>query len=275
MAFDPWLEYALRVINGTYGDEVSVLEKKKNLLKFGQNESVGTSEATIMELAGSETEETYVSTNAIDSLVCTDASFTGDIRIEGHYVDGDGNYVFSVQTVTANGQTRVALDQNLARCTRINTADETTFSTPASDKVYVFQNGATTNGIPDTASEVHCIMSANERSSKKASTTISWRDYAIVTNVYADVNKKQSATVDIRLKIRENGSGQGRNPGGFRTNIVRSVSTTGSGGFVYEPKPYIIIPKSSDVLLSATASTTGVSVSAGFGSVLASVKGTD
>lgn len=62
---DPEISYALQRILNSYGDECSVTEKSKALLKFGRNESVGTSSSTLMTLAGSETNETYVSTNAI------------------------------------------------------------------------------------------------------------------------------------------------------------------------------------------------------------------
>lgn len=48
------VHHALEVIEDTYGDAVSVDLKKKDLLKFGRNEAVGTTEATIMTLPAGE-----------------------------------------------------------------------------------------------------------------------------------------------------------------------------------------------------------------------------
>lgn len=267
---DPLLQQAIGEIYATYGDLVSVSAKNKLLLKFGQNENVGTSESTIMELAGSEVAETYVETNAIDSISCTDDNFTGNIYIEGHTISG-GLLTFVSQTVAVTGQTRAALTTPLARATRAECADTSTFATPATDKVYIFENGTLSAGVPQTASAVHLIMSANERQTKKASTAISNSDYAIVTKIYADINKKTSALADVRFKVRELTSGQGRRPGGFKTKLIRTLNTSAQGNLVFNPVPYLIVPKNSDVIMTGVASTTAVSISAGFDSFLASV----
>ena len=67
------IQNAIDVISDKYGDEVSVEQKKKNLFKFGRNASVGTTGATIMTLAGSETEETYVNRNLITTISSSSA----------------------------------------------------------------------------------------------------------------------------------------------------------------------------------------------------------
>lgn len=267
---DYWIQHAIREVSNTYGDTISVSSKKKSLLKFGQNDAVGTSETTIMELAGSEVAETYVATNAIDSLICTDNAFTGDIYIEGHTISGS-DLTFVTQTVTASGQTRVAFGTALARVTRMECADTTTFATPSTDKVYAYENGTDTGGVPDDATTVHCILSASERQSKKASTAISSVDYCIVTRIYADMNKKTAALADIRFKVRELGSGTGRRPGGFKTKLIRTLNTNGTGSFDFVALPYLIIPKNTDIIITGLASTTAVSISAGFDAALASV----
>jgi hypothetical protein len=262
---ESFVSQAIAEILNTYADTVVV--KNKSLLKFGQNDSVGSSsQCTIMELGGSETEETYLATNAIDSLVCTDGSFTGNIYIEGHSISG-GLLTFQTQTVAANGQTRVPLTIALARASRMECADTGTFSTPADDKVYVYENTSLSSGVPSDATKIHLIMSAFERQSKKASTALSSTDYAAVTKIYADVNKKTSATCDIRFRIRQLTAG-----GGFKTKLIRTLSTDGSNHFEFEPRPFIIIPKNSDVIMTGLASTTGVSVSAGFNSLLLQVQ---
>ena len=111
---DFWVSHAYNLIYDTYGDVVRV--KPKNLLKFGRNENVTTGECTIMELAGSETAETYVSTNAITHVISDDAN-TGDLYIEGHTISGS-DLTFATQTVTLTGTTAKALTTPLARATR-------------------------------------------------------------------------------------------------------------------------------------------------------------
>lgn len=270
-----WIKQAIREVYETYGDVVSVYEKRKSLLKFGQNVNVGTSEATIMEFAGSEVTETYSTSNDVDSFSCTDASFTGQVVIEGHYFVGN-LLVFHVQIVTADGQNRVALSQSLARVTRVECYDETTFSTPSTDVCYVYKNGSLTGGVPDTTSDVRCLMTARERQSKKSATSISATDYAFVTSIYADVNKKTSASVDVRFKTRELNldagmSTKGRKIGGMKTKTIRSLNTAGKDGFDFDYEPFFIVPKNSDMEMTAEASNTAVSVSAGIGILLAKV----
>ena len=52
---DPAIKSALDIIYGDYSDIVSVDAKKKQLRKWGTNESVGTSGAVIMTLGSGET----------------------------------------------------------------------------------------------------------------------------------------------------------------------------------------------------------------------------
>ena len=217
-SLDPWTNHAARVIKDTYGD--TVLVKPKNLLKFGQNPNVGTSETTVMELAGSEIAETYVSTNIIDTISSDDGDNTQAVKIEGHTIDGNGNLTFVVQSATLNGQNKVTLGTPLARATRIYNNSGTVLA--ANSKVYVYEDSAITTGTPDDDTKVHLIMSAGEEQSLKAATAFSKVDYGLVTSIYGGVNKKTSALVDIRLKIREKN-------GVFRTQFLDTVNSAGSG----------------------------------------------
>lgn len=96
----PLIRHAINEIYSTYGDVVSVNEKAKSLLKFGQNALVGTSQATVMTLPAGILAETYVTTNAIDSVSSSDNGDTQLVYVEGHTIDGDGNLTFISQTVT-------------------------------------------------------------------------------------------------------------------------------------------------------------------------------
>lgn len=267
---DGWMELAIKEIKKTYGVDVSIATKAKSLRKFGQNESVGTTEATIMELAGSEVAETYATTNSIDSLICTDANFDGLMYVEGHTIS-NGLLTFKSQLVQANGQTRAPLTTPLARASRLECADETTFTTPATDKVYVYEDSSVSGGVPQTASKVHLMISGFERQSKKLSTAFSQFDYFLLSDLYIDINKKTTALCDVRLKVRELGEGQGRLPGGFKTKVIRTINTAALSTLDMEFRPFRIVPANSDAIVTALASTTGVSISGGFNGILAGV----
>lgn len=47
---DPYLRHAIDVISSTYGDLVSVTNKKKDLLKFGTHTCIGTGWETLAEM---------------------------------------------------------------------------------------------------------------------------------------------------------------------------------------------------------------------------------
>jgi len=257
---DYWVQHASRVIQGAYGDVVYI--KDKNLLKFGENTSVGTAQETIMQLQGAEIAETYVSTNAITHIISDNAGNTGDYYLEGHAIDGS-DLTFVTQTGTLNGTTAVALATPIARASRLENRGSSELV--ASSTVYVYEGGAVTSGVPDDDSEVHIVMIAGEDQSLKASTSFSSVDYGLITEIYGSINRKQSGGfANIRLKIRE--------PGGvFKTKFKVGVATDGAGVFSVEFRPFLIVPKNYDVIMTADASVTGTAISAGFNALLATV----
>jgi hypothetical protein len=256
-----WMEHALRRIRNEYDD--FVFDRNRDLLKFGQITSAGTDKAAIMGLAGSAINEVYATTNAITHLVSNDSN-TQLIRVEGHYLDADNNLIFHFQLITLTGTTPVALSQPLARVTRLENKGITNLVDDST--VYAMQGtDVDMNGDPNTDAEAHITMGADDNQSLKAATAFSYRDYGLITEVYAGVNKKTTALVDIRLEVREQG-------GLFQTKFIDTVNTGGSGRFTQPFRPFLIVPKNADVRLTATASTTGVSVSGGFNVLLAGVK---
>lgn len=250
--YAPGLEYrllhAVRQIKDANGDEVYV--KPKSLAKFGSNQLVGTSYATVMDLPSGVVDETFVSTNAITHLSSSNAGDTQEIVVEGHTIDGSGNLTFSVQTVTLAGQTKTALTTPLARCTRAYNNG----ATDLAGDLYFYEDGTVTSGVPDTASEVHLIVKSTQNQSSKAATSTSQYDYWLLTGIDGSVNKKTSATVDIELQVRNKGKV-------FRTIFNFSLSSSGQSTAEYNLDPCIIIEPNSDVRLRAIASTTAVSVS--------------
>lgn len=259
MPTDPLLQQAINEIRSTYGVDVSTAQKQKSLLKFGRNENVGTGGATIMDFAGAETDETYVSTNAITHIASSSTSDTEVIRVEGHTIDGNGDLTFTVQSVTLAGQTKTPLSTPLARATRAYNAG----SANLVGTVYVAEDVTFTSGVPQTASAVHVIIPAGKNQSRKASTAISAVDFWIVTNIYADVLEKTAASADVDLQVREKG-------GVFRQVATLGVASDHQGRLDFVPP--LIIPANSDVRLRATASASSTDVSGGIQGYLASVK---
>lgn len=244
----------------TYGDRVSAIQKKKSLLKFGRNGAVGSStRVTVWNQSG---DETYVTTNAIDTISSSSGSDSQEVTIEGHTVSGtgaDAQFTFVTQTATLNGQTKVVLGTPLARMSRIVNNDTTVFA----GDIYGYEDTAITAGVPNDATKIHAKIVAGDNQTFKASTTFSNSDYYFVSQVYASVSQKTSAAADIRLERRLVG-------GVFRPFFEFTASYQGGVASVHF-SPCLIVPKNSDVRLTAPASTTNVGVNAGFNGFLASV----
>ncbi len=245
-SLDPWVNHAIQEAKFTYGNNIVL--KPKSILKFGRIDSLGTSEETIWQRAG---HETYVATNAIDKISSDDATDTQQVKVEGHTVDGDGNFEFVVQTVTLAGQTETALSVPLARASRMYNIGSTDFA----GTVYVYEDDTVVAGVPQTTAKIHLQSTGANNQSQKAATTVSSADAWLITSLFGAVNKKTSAQVDITLQIREKGSV-------FRNKAQTGVSTTGGSSSMMLFQPYIIVPPNADVRIIAAASTTSVAVDA-------------
>ena len=245
------LRHAIAEIKRTYG--VNAHLKNKSLIKFGRNPALGTSRGTIQVYGGNDT---YLSSNGITHFSSSDDGDEQDIVVEGHTVDGSGDFTFVVQPATLGGFTKTALTTPLARCTRVYNDDATDFA----GDVYVYENGATvTDGVP--GSLIHNKVLAGRNQSEKCSTTISKVDYWIITGVSVGVLQKTAATVDGVLEIRNKGKT-------FR-QLLPIPAASGGAPSQISLDPYIIAPANSDVRLTGIASTTNVEVTGIIGGYLA------
>lgn len=256
---------AMNEIRKQFGDRVSISKKGKSLLKFGKDPTLAlNTETTVMELLGSETSETYVSTNIIDRFVSDDSGLIGSIYVEGHTIDADGKAQFSIQTIQANGLTPVALTTPIFRVSRIS--NQTGTALAASKKGYIYQSTASvTSGVPQDATKTHIIMSAGNDQSFKAATTISDNDYLIITQIYGDVNRKKGAVVDMRLYIKDIASAV------FLPKFERTLAQAGTSSLTWDIHPALVIPRNSDVIITANSDTNAVSFSCGFNGYLAEI----
>lgn len=251
---DYWLSYAIDSILSDTGDVVSEHNKHKDLLKFGTNQLVGTSKATIMTLPAGVTSEILLSSNGIDTLSSSSTSDTSTVSVEGHTLSGS-DFTFVVQTATLDGRNKVVLTTPLARISRIRN----TSSTDLIGDIYGYEDTAISNGVPSDNTKIHIIVPAGENNSEKSQTTTSSVDYWILTSFYADCLRKTSGFASVRLEVAEEGKT-------FITRVEISANSGGRG--VHEFKPYLIVKPNSDVKLTAVAGASSTAVSGGIQGIL-------
>ena len=251
-----------REVLSTFGDTIKVSDKAKTLRLLGVNVAASTAKETVWFPGGSET---YVTTNAIDTLSSSSASDTDQvIRVEGHTVVGTGLsavYTFVSQLAPVlTGQTKVVLATPLARVSYIHVHG--VGSVPVGD-IYVYEDDTITLGVPDTPAKIHQKIEAVHSNGEKAATTLSGTDYMLITHASFGVSKGASASVcDFVIEIREPGEN-------FLHYYQATVSNT-NAAYTASIDPGIIVPKNSDVIITATASAT-IPVSAMFAGYLATV----
>lgn len=250
------IRHAIEEINNTYGDVVSVMDKKKSLIKFGRNGSVDTAFETVWRVGG---DETYPTTNAIDKISSSDDSDNQNIVIEGHTISS-GELTFVTQTATLDGFVETALTTPLARVTRLYNDDTSNFA----GTIYVYEDDTVTDGVPQTTSKIHMAVTAQNQS-EKASTSFSNQDYFIMTSFSGYCFDKSAAVVEFIIETRVVAT----TPKVFR----RIYSTAGTNGVptVREFTVPIIIPKNSDVRIRASADNASTDIGADFSGYLATV----
>lgn len=256
--YDYDLFYAINEIATRYGHICRIDQDFKRLSKFGGNENVDNLglDQTLQQFEGTERQEVFQTDNTIDSMSCSDNSFTENVQVEGFTIDGNGDFTRVTQTLTATGQTPVTLTTPLARIRRAFNAGATDM--PASSTLYFYRSVDTTvtNGVPNTDSAINMLVTAANQQSLKASDTIAKDEYLIATKLYAGIASKSTAGAAITLKVREKG-------GVFRTTFKIGVNSRGPN-LDFNFAPYGIVQPNSDLLLTADADTNNTSVSGGF-----------
>lgn len=250
---DPHIRDAINRIFADYGDRVSVEQKKKSLNKFGRNNTVGTSFETVAILQGTESNETFVSTNLIDGISSSnEASDVGIIvTIEGHTIDGSGNLTFVSQDATLDGtdaRTKVALTTPLARATRAFIKNSGTFNSPQATPtgaIYIYDDtGGISVGVPSNANQTKLVIAAGETQTEKCATAISQTDYWILTGFGAGIGEgtANATEVTVRMEIRDIANGGVWRPLG--RDFVVVIGQTNPSRIAH--LPYRIVPKNHD-----------------------------
>lgn len=169
---------------------------------------------------------------------------------------------FGVQDVEANGQSQVTLS---VPCCRVGRAYRPKQSRAAAlvGPGYFYEDDTDTSGKPDTDAGVHLIIPAGVNQTQKASTSISESDYFIVTGIYLDVLEKNTANAVCEVQYRE--------MGGVWRPIGPKISASNTAGDPRPFKPYLIIPKNSDVRMIVSVGTGTKRISGGIEGYLASI----
>jgi hypothetical protein len=254
--------HAQDVIKSTWGDRVSATAKRKNLVKFGRNDSVGTSKCTLWYTGQDELNETLVAanTNSIDSISSASGSDTMDVVVEGHTESG-GNKTFVVQTVTLTGQTRAPLTTPLNRVTRVYV----TGTTNNAGEIYVHQETSLSSGKPSDTTKIHLTVPQGGNQSQKCQTSLSSTDYWLVTGFSAGYVEKSGTNVaEVAIEARESN--------GVWRPLAAPISISTGLNSIFTFDPYLIITPNSDIRLSAIASTASQSIVGDIRGILAIVE---
>lgn len=254
-AMDFRIRHAENEIFRLFSADVDTLATARSLSAQGRNVNLGTSHETVWGHGG---DETYVSTNTIDTLSSSDATDTQSVLVIGHTVTGTGAAsVFSrvSQVVVLAGQAKVPLATPIARVDQLQIAPPD--GSPSGD-VYVYEDTAIVGGVPTDATKVHDKLGAGIQRSYKAAVTVPDGEYLLLSSVLASINKATGSAsfVDFEVGVRF--------PGGEfidfpPINLATDAQTTGPVVF----DPYPIIRANSDVRIRAisTKSPTDVSIS--------------
>lgn len=271
---DVSVKQAEAVVLSTYGDTVSVAAKGKNLNKFGRNLTVGNAYETVAEFQGTVANETFVSTNLIDSVSSSSASDTTQtVRVEGHTIDGSGNLTFTAQEVALNGQTKVTLTTPLARATRANVQPTGAFDSepvPLDGTVSIYDDtDGISAGVPNTDAATKMLISAGETQSEKASTTISTGDYWFIKYFSAGIGDAGSSAgfVTVRMEARDVANGGAWRPMGREIVLIPNQT-----GRTINFDPVLIVPKNHDWRVRAKTDTNTAEVFAEAGGLLAVIQ---
>lgn len=266
-------EYAIRraeeKIQADYWDRVSVDIKNKDLLKFWESTAVGTSKTTIMTLPSGQLAETFVSTNAITTVISSATTDNGVVlNYEWHTISG-GDLTFVTWQVTLNAsdsQTAVTLPTAVARITRAY-FDTSNTKTVAVGNISFYEWWATSWGVPTDATTVHMILPIWESQTQKCSTSVSSIDYWIITWFTVSVLEKASCWVQARIEIKPVSSS-------VWLPITQYVWCSDAAWTVVRQfEVYKIVPKNHDVRLVGIANTSSIHVSWGIAGRLAKVIG--
>jgi hypothetical protein len=218
----------------------------ESIEQYGHNPDIdtGTVPETIWGVGGTYTWSTAA---AIDSISSSDTDDVQDVLIDG--LDADWETV--EQTVTLQGQTRVALTTPLIRVNGMYNAG----AVDLDGTVYVYEDTPLTAGTPDDATKIRGAIVDGDNQLLQCIYTVPAGHTALIYRGYVAMSKKQTAVIEAAWRARLFG-------GVFRTFGRTTVGSAGNTAFwkVWHFPP--AMPEKTDLVIIAedtTADNSGIS----------------
>ncbi len=214
--------------------------------KFGENSDVDTGPAEdIWDFGGAYS----LSTSAIiDSISSSNNADTMDIVVEGLTT----GHVASIQTVTLQGQTRVALSPALIRVNRKYMVGNVTVA----GNVYTYENTAISGGTPTDTTKIRSQLKDGNNQTLMAVYTVPANITGYLYNYYVGISREKTAvtTADFSLRVALFGEK-------FRMRARVGVTNAGTSIYQHNYKFPIMLPEKTDVKIrcqSVSANSTAV-----------------
>jgi len=199
----------------------------------------------------------YSTTADIDSVSSSDAGDATEVTIIGL----DASWDEVTQTVTLNGQTRVALSTPLIRVYRAYNSNSTLFA----GHVIVYVNTALTAGVPTDKTKIRAVIQPEAQQTLMCVYSIPAGKTGYLTRGYSSTaGANKSSNYIITFFVRSFGKV-------FRMQNINSISDDGSSNIVINYFVPLAIAEKSDLEVRCEASgvgVTGCSISAGFDLIL-------
>jgi hypothetical protein len=199
----------------------------------------------------------YSTTADIDSVSSSNAADNQQITIVG--LDINWNEV--TQTVTLNGQTRVALPTPLLRAYRAYNSDSTVFA----GHVFVYVNGPLTGGVPNTPANIRIVIQPEEQQTLMAVYSVPAGKTGYARSGYiSTAGASRNSQYPSRVIVRAFG-------GVFRTVHTASISDIASSSYQHQFSEPEVFPEKTDIEMrtsSTAAGATAAAISGGFDIVL-------
>lgn len=198
----------------------------------------------------------YSATAAIDSISSTNAGDSQDIEIQGL----DSSYDIVTQTVTLNGQTRVALDTDLIRIFRAKNVN----STNLAGHIIIYENDTTVTvpGVPDDPTLVRAVIQPGNNQTEMAVYTIPNGKTGYLRSWYASTaGAKRDSAHTIKLLARPFG-------GVFQLKHKANIDVNGTSYIHHEYVEPEVFAAKTDIEIQMDTDTDIAGVAAGFDVVL-------
>lgn len=218
--------------------------------KFGENPSVTTTTdpEDIWDYGGMYT---FSDTADIDRLSSSDDGDNHTIMVVGL----DSNWEQITQFITLTGQTPVAMTPMIRTYRMRNMGD-----TDTAGDIYCFVNGATTGGVPDTATDIRAMIRAGNNQTLMAICTVPAGKTGYLFNGWAAISKAGGV-----IAVTAQFSARSRLFGGvFAVQARFACMTTGSSSQERTYRPPLLVPARTDILIRAETVSGDCATSGGF-----------